>query len=430
MTDDPVAAFLHLGYLPQREHPTLEHVLGCLSGPLAPGGRDVAALVGAGARILRACFGAPDGGLHVVPLSGGLDSRAVLAGLLAAGADPQDVVAVTVGTPGTLDFDIAIEVARQARVRHELIDLRQLALDAAALELALVRNASAGWAFDVFYHRLIAERFGPDATYWSGFMGGELAGAHVRAAPGGSWESAVDDFIRAGRFCRSRRPAGPGAGGAHGVPAAPWCDSATLAFGDQLDFGVRQDSYVRRTVIVRGHDYRTPLLNDAWVRFILSAPRELRCNEALFKRILGATFPELFAIPTKNTAGLRLGAPDARVAARVRAMKIEAVIGGGSTLRALARRRMPVPFAMTNYVDFAAALRTDASLRTLVRDLVAALDERHLGGEWTPGLRIWAAHERAGGDADLACALTLLASLELNLRADRARPAPLFSHGR
>lgn len=429
MIDDPVATFLHFGYLPQRERPTLERVLGCLSAPVTPGAGDTAALVGAGAGILRGCFGAPDRGLHVVPLSGGLDSRAVLAGLLAAGVSRQDVVAVTVGTPGTLDFDIAIEVATRAKVRHELIDLRHVALQEQSLQSALLKNAAASWAFDVFYHRMIAERVGADATYWSGFMGGELAGAHVPAVAGGSWQTTVEEFIRGARFCRGPSALPSGSLGSPDLPAEPWADPTTLAYGDQLDFGLRQDGYVRRTVIVSGYEYRTPFLNDAWVRFILSVPRELRRDERLFKWILVDAFPALFALPTKNSAGLRLTAPDARVTAQIRCMKIGAAITGRASLRALARGRLPPPFQMVNYLDFAEALRSNANTRGLVRDLVAALDERRLGGPWASGAALWNAHERAGGDPDLACALTLLASLELNLRVDAARPAPLFSHG-
>lgn len=51
------------------------------------------------------------------------------------------------------------------------------------------------------------------------------------------------------------------------------------------------------------------------MRFILAAPRELRRNEGLFKRILVDAFPDLFSLPTKNTAGLRVTAPESRVTA-------------------------------------------------------------------------------------------------------------------
>lgn len=425
--DDSIATFLHYGYLPRQERPLLEHILACVSTPgHRTDARDAATLIRTGGRVLQACLEPVQRGLHVVPLSGGLDSRAILAALLAAGVR-EDVVAVTIGTPGTLDFELAIEVAERAKVRHELIDLRHVAVDEASLESALLNSEAASWAFDVFYHRLIAQRFGADATYWSGFMGGELAGAHVPAAPVSSWETAVDDFVRGAQFCRSLSPLRAGCFAASHLPAEPWCDPTTLAYGDQLDFGVRQDAYVRRTVVVSGHDYRTPFLHESWVRFILSVPLALRRKEALFKRILVDAFPDLFSIPTKNTAGLRVTSPDWAVAARIRSMKVAAAIRTGASLKDVARRRLPVPFALMNYLDFAAALRTNPHMRELVPNLLAALEERKVG---VSGLRLWDAHERAGGDPQLACALTLLASLELNLRVDPARPVPLFSpHG-
>lgn len=47
----------------------------------------------------------------LVPLSAGLDSRAVLAGLCACGAP---IHTVTYGVPGAFDYDIAPRIARTA----------------------------------------------------------------------------------------------------------------------------------------------------------------------------------------------------------------------------------------------------------------------------------------------------------------------------
>lgn len=62
---------------------------------------------------------------HVVPLSGGLDSRAILAELLDRGLR-KNIITVTFGTPGTLDYEIGAYVARKARVYHENIDLTKV----------------------------------------------------------------------------------------------------------------------------------------------------------------------------------------------------------------------------------------------------------------------------------------------------------------
>lgn len=428
MVDDAVAQFLHFGYLPrlQRTPQVLARVMTACTGAPDDSNRPPREdqLVDAGVHALRSCFGDVDGAVHVVPLSGGLDSRAVLAGLVDRGRR-GDVVAVTVGTPGTFDVDIARQVAARAGVRHEVIDLREVRLDQRSLVGALVASRAASWAFDVFFHRLIPHRFGHDATYWSGFMGGELAGSHVPAEPHESWSDAVRQFVAHGRFCATDVTARIGFTPERHLPQQPWCDGRIVPYGDQLDFGVRQDSYVRRTVLVEGYDYRTPFLTPGWVRFMLAVPPALRRGEQLFKRILTAAFPDLFSLPAKNTAGLGIDASPWRVTAKVRLMKVAQSLRQGTVVGDLRRRRLPVPFRMVNYVDFAAALQAKPDTRGLVQQLVRALDARG-AVDWLNGAELWAAHERSGGDFDLACALTLLASLELNLRADSERETPLF----
>jgi hypothetical protein len=418
--DDAVAAFLHFGYVPRRDGDLLERIAAALS---APAEKRVGDFVRTGTGVLTSCFAPPDGRLHVVPLSGGLDSRAVLAGLLGAGVK-DSVVAVTVGTPGTFDFEIARQVAARAHVRHELIDLRTVEHDAESLESALVASDATSWAFDVFYHRMIPARFGHSATYWSGFLGGEVAGSHFVVGSPDSWPGAVRGFVDHARFCAGPAVSGPARRPDALLPAEPPVPRELLSYGDQLDFGVRQDSYVRRTVVVEGYDYQTPFLSEPWLRFMLSVPPDLRQGEALFKRILTATYPDLFSLPTKNTAGLPLGAGSAAVTGRIRFMRAEAALRHGS-LSQIMRGASPLPFKMLNYLDFPAALRDKADVRDTVLELVSALDRRALAGV-ARGVRLWEQLRRNRGTSDLACAVTLLASLELNLRADGRRPRPLF----
>jgi hypothetical protein len=434
---EAVAAFLHFGYLPPGDEGpprVLQQVLDGLAGGLEGGGSTDDSPVKSGGRVLRSCFEPPDGRLQVVPLSGGLDSRAVLAGLIAAGAR-KDIMAVTIGTPGTFDFDIARQVATRAGVAHEAIDLTKVPLDPDALERALMDSDATGWAFDVFFHRLIPGRFGREATYWSGFMGGELAGAHVPAEPFPSWPAAVGHFATHAAFCPGAGLTPAGFDPARVLPARPWCEPEVLSFTDQLDFGVRQASYVCPTVVVGGYDYRTPFMSPPWLRFMLAVPAERRRGERLFKQILMDTFPDLFSLPAKNTAGLRVGAPASLVKTRVRLMKAGELLRSGSIARAVRERRPLVPFRMLNYLDFSATLGARPEVRAAVAGLIRDLEARG-AVDWLGAGRLW---EGAGpgpsgpfraGDADRACALTLLASLELNLRVDGARPRPRFGQPR
>ena len=93
------SAFLHYGYLPWQSMrlPSQSHIQwNTLKVDASLTLMDEPALVDEGVRRLRSLFVDPGDTTHVVPLSGGLDSRAILAGLIDAGAreagrNPADV---------------------------------------------------------------------------------------------------------------------------------------------------------------------------------------------------------------------------------------------------------------------------------------------------------------------------------------------------
>lgn len=66
-------------------------------------------------------------------LSGGLDSRAILGGLISAGLK-DSIVTVTFGTPGTYDFDIGKKIATELGIKHELIDLTSVEMTSTFFE--------------------------------------------------------------------------------------------------------------------------------------------------------------------------------------------------------------------------------------------------------------------------------------------------------
>ena len=411
--DDTVSSFLHLGYVPNsRTDGLVQRLAGAVATrPSHPPSR--ADAVHVGGQLLRAAFPPVENTLHIVPLSGGLDSRAILAALIDLGAR-ENVVAVTFGTPGTLDFDIGVAVARKAGVRLEVIDLTTVRIAYEPLEAALLEGPGCSMAFDRYYNRLISDHFGPDATYWSGFLGGELAGSHVPRHPVRSWEEALAGFVALNRMCHLPL-AKPAFSPQSVLPTEPLVERSVLSYPDQLDFGVRQEFYIAPTLLRPGYRFRTPFLDPDWASFILQAPLEQRREERLYKRIVRAEFPELFSLPTKATYGLTLDAPEWMVRVRARTMGRRPVIPG----------RRPPP--LVNYVDFSTALRRRGAIRELVREAIVDLAARDVV-PWLDVLRLWRDHEKGTlRRYDGAIALTLLASLEWNIRVDGRRPVKFFT---
>ncbi|MCK4306005.1 MAG: hypothetical protein KAY24_17330, partial [Candidatus Eisenbacteria sp.] len=180
---ETIATFLHFGFLPRVSSDVLDEpwakLLGAQQDAEQATTEEYSILVKRGECILRSLFETPAGNHHIVPLSGGLDSRAILGGLLTAGLKDR-ITTITFGAPGTYDLEIGRYVARRMGLRNELIDLTQVPLKQQFLQETVSEGAAWTWLFDGFYQRQIAKRFGKEVTFWSGYMGEALTGKDLR----------------------------------------------------------------------------------------------------------------------------------------------------------------------------------------------------------------------------------------------------------
>jgi asparagine synthase (glutamine-hydrolysing) len=93
----------------------------------------------------RAVVGAVADSRPELELSGGLDSRLILAALVAGDVDVRRCL--TIGAPGDQDREVAIELAEAAGFRHELVDPGSLAGQSpeSLVRLATTAGADRGW---------------------------------------------------------------------------------------------------------------------------------------------------------------------------------------------------------------------------------------------------------------------------------------------
>jgi len=181
-----------------------------------------------------------------------------------------------------------------------------------------------------------------------------------------------------------------------------------LGYDEQLDFGIRQECYVKPLVLLSGYEYCTPFLHPEWVHFMLSLPRAYRQSQLLYKEILTSAFPRLFSLPVKNNHGLPLGAP--RWRRQIRRVRLYSRAAVSRLFPTLAYQVNPG----VNYIDFDRGLRERADLKAVVYENIQDLKRRGIV-DWIDIDSIWARHQaRRANHAD---ALTLLASLEINLKA-------------
>ncbi|HEX6884146.1 MAG TPA: hypothetical protein VF530_12270 [Planctomycetota bacterium] len=405
-TPSDLAAFLHYGFLPRVPEGYRALPWARVRAREVAGSGEREALVKRGLAALRAACAEPGPGLHVVPLSGGVDSRCLLAVLSEAGLGER-LVAATFGIPGTYDFDLAPAVARAAGVRHEAVDLARLPVTRAGL-LAAARRAPWCHAFEAFYNHQIPLRFGPEATYWSGIMANAIAGVD-QEEPASDWPTAQAAFAVRCRIARNVVLTPPDFDPCALLPERPLLADSVLSYYEQLFAFLRYPCRLEPALLPAGFRFRTPFRQPAWVDFLLRAPRALRRGQALYHAIARRTSPALFALPAKNNLGLPLSAPAWRVGLRRARLKLERAHAARFPGRA--RRVNP----KLNTIDFDRALRAGGDVRQVVEESLQRLAERRVLA-WLDPLALLRRH--LAGAANLGEALALLAAVELNLTVE------------
>jgi hypothetical protein len=198
------------------------------------------------------------------------------------------------------------------------------------------------------------------------------------------------------------------------LPQSPLLAQSYLNYDEQIDFAIRQECCVKRIVLHKGYECRTPFLDPDWVSFILSVPHRYRENQYLYREILKRAYPKLYSIPTKTNLGLTLTASKRRV--QIRRLSLRA--------RSYARRYLPgVSWSvhpMTNYIDFERGLREREDLKTVIYENIQDLKRRTIV-DWIDIDDLWNRHQRR--QANCAEALKLLASLEINLKVSERSSA-------
>lgn len=339
-----------------------------------------------------------DSGLtHIVPLSGGLDSRAILAELLEHdGIDRDNIIAVTFGTPGTWDFEIPKKVAKKAGVEHHTIDIKteiewskELLLDYAS------KQSRPHKFFDGYINKKIFDRFSAeDTVFWSGFLGDPTAGAHIPEEDLDTWEEYLEWFASWNKaFDTSFNPNSYDA--VTDLPSEPLMSEEKMNYYDQLDLGVRQRNLIKPIVMPNEKSYLTPFASNPWLSYALKLPEDKRKNRKLFKEVMLERHPVLFDLPTDTNAGLPLNTNKYRVKLNHYLANLKIALGRTNLY--------------LNYIDFEKELRKNTSISKTVKNSVKSLDIQEIDVE-----TLWKDHQEG---KNLSDELLSLASLSLYLES-------------
>ncbi len=340
----------------------------------------------------------------VVPLSGGLDSRAVLGGLLQF-TDASNIITYTYGIPGSFDYEIASKVAHKAGVNNIRIPLDKYDY---TLDELVETSLSMDHQTLLFFHaplRRIQREF-PDGVHWSGFLGEAITGDHIRGELAHSMDDAADRFLNFNRFVKGT-DSSLLSGGMEYARKQLHCPSSTqgfLTYEEGFDLLNRQNKYIAPHVMLKGFEHRAPFNDPAVIAFFLGLSESQKRHQLFFKSFLQWWRPQLFDLPVKNNVGFPLDAAAWRPRWRKKMFGLRKRLG---------RWKDP----NINYFDFSGKLIHDSKLKTLVSSQLNDLGRRKILPDHIKPQVLWSEHQCR--TADHGKLIQGLASLEIHLKSGK-----------
>ncbi|HCQ71551.1 MAG: hypothetical protein CL570_06095 [Alphaproteobacteria bacterium] len=398
-----ISFFLHLGYFPGYADALPLDYSGV--DPSRYVGLDEQALMDEGMRLFRKAIEDDfvTGARHVVPISGGLDSRAILCALREF-TDAGNIETYTFGTPGSYDYEFGAQVARAASVRHQAIDLTQVSWQADEL----LENARRNDAQTFLFHHVPISLLEPysDALIWSGYIGDAVVGGHLKAEPALSLEQAKGRYLKKRAEVKSMVMHDGDVGGMSAHVGGGFASPDVLSFDEQVLFA-EVGKLVAPHVLIKGFSYKTPFINNDFWRWGLSIDGRWRRDRNLFIAMMRRAYPDVFDVPNKPNFGLSYSASRSQVfAAR---LKNKILHKGIEVMPFINWPSSP----NTNFIDFSKLVREREDLKNMSYAFLQALKARDIV-TWLDIDVIWETHfsrRKNCGDA-----IALLVSLEANLQ--------------
>lgn len=360
---DAVDLYLHFGYLPRPDVPPLINL-----ETSAPAPNSAGPTAEAGVSILTSAVQRAASGFDhvIIPISGGLDSRAILAIGVEIGLK---VDAFTVGTPGTDDFDFGTDVANFLGVQHVAHDVRKFNFSMSTLE-ALARDLN-DWVspIDIWFNTAPLEDYNPSLPVVTGlygdFVGGEFSIGSKPSANTFSQFVADEALFRRPlrtelvNLLRNNLPASKSS-------ALSEYEICRLIFMHTCTY--------RPNVFKLKRAYRNPFADEEWVAFMMSAGFDGRKKKSLYQDVLRTGWPSAFGRPTKNHRGANLfSSPFEK-----KSVAIKRRAANGLRKYVPATKKMLGPGRGHNYADFLPLVQSNESFRRLVTDATRSLKDRDL----------------------------------------------------
>ncbi len=349
--------------------------------------------------------------MHVVPLSGGLDSRAILAGLLEY-LPTSNIITVTYGWKGTLDFEIGRKISKVAGVKNISVDTSKFTWDTEKLVAACKQTEWDCFSTVAYVHSYLG--FGRDNIYWTGFMGDPLVGGHLPNKPSYSWKEAMDKFVDKHIINTiNLQPSYNAISPYHYLPQEPLVDKSLLGYDEQFDLGLRQAILISRGRFCNGYDWKAPFLNSKWSGMCLNLPENYLRNQIFYKNVLIEGFPKLFKNMPEKNYGLLTSSERSKLYSYGRKI----INHTTKKMNRILKKSNILPYKPNpkiNQIDIDWALRERNDVKKTIFENLEDLQKRGIV-DWIDTFKIFDDHQKK--KANYGDALKALALLEIRIKS-------------
>lgn len=342
---------------------------------------------------------------QVIPLSGGLDSRALLAGVMEM-TDAKNIITFTFGTPGSTDFEIGGKISRIAGVRHYEFDLTKYKF---SFDELLETSRRIDHQALLFHHFPLwgTDQICNGNIVWSGAIIDVYFGRHYHVRKGMELNEAKQNFINENYFVKSVN-----LGNISNEDLFPLIEydseaSEEILYEHVLDLKNRQLKYIAPHVMPRGYEYAVLFDDEDLTGFSFNVNKNYIERQYLYKKIMLEAYPDYFKYEVKSNFGLPLNAKKLHV--RYSRYK-------NAVLKRLNNYCGCIVNPSVNYLDFNHALRYREDISNIVFQSLQDLKSRKIV-PWINIDSLWNNHIMR--KKNLADALIVLASLEIHLKAGR-----------
>ncbi len=342
---------------------------------------------------------------HVVPLSGGIDSRAILAELLNL-TSAKNITTFTFGTPGSLDFEIGKAIAKRAGVKHYPIDLNSHIYSMDEMLDASRRIRHQSILFQHFPFRATDEICTGNLV-WSGAIIDVFFGRHYHASKGRDLAAAKLNFIKENEYVKSVQLHNVDDEQLFPLIQYKYNISNDILHEHVLDLDNRQLKYIAPHVMPLDYEYAFLFKDSALTEFSFQIAFDKIEHQALYKKMMLAGYRDFFKYKTKSNNGVPLNSSIIR-------QKLSSI--KNSILRRMNSKFDFIVNPLVNYIDFDAALRKREDIKSIVYENLQDLKKRNIV-PWINIDKLWKDHlNKRNNHSD---ALIVLASLEIHLKAGK-----------